>query len=87
MEDFTPAQKMEIERMIAQAIKDHNHDGVLTQQNEIIDLVGMVEEVSAVPTAVPRSFYEQFKVYSNAGTYRFYWYDFTSAAWRYATGT
>lgn len=51
------------------------------------DVFGLFEVVSAVPAGIPHDVYDQIKIYSNSTTYRLYWYDSTSAAWRYATGT
>jgi hypothetical protein len=51
------------------------------------DIIGLFEVVSVVPTGTPRDLYDQIKIYSNSTTYRLYWYDSTSAAWRYASGT
>lgn len=57
------------------------------KEARIEDLWGMVKTVSTAPTWTPRKFSEQFAIYSNSTTYRFYWYDTTNNAWRYASGT
>ena len=72
--------------MLQNNIKEHTHDGVESQQIDILNLFGMIETVSSVPTGEPTDIYGQFKIYKNATTYRFYWYDNANAAWRYATG-
>lgn len=51
------------------------------------DVFGLFENVTAVPTGIPHDVYDQIKIYNSGGTYRLYWYDITSAAWRYAAGT
>lgn len=50
-------------------------------------IIGLFEVVSAVPTGVPTSPYDQIKIYTNSTTYRLYWYDQVNHAWRFATGT
>ena len=45
-------------------------------------VAGMFEVVSSVPTGVPRSLFEQIKIYTTATTYRLYWYDWVNHAWR-----
>lgn len=51
------------------------------------DIHGLFETVSAVPTGVPISPYDQIKFYSNSTTYRLYMYDRTNHVWRYTTLT
>lgn len=83
-----PEQKREVQTMIDEAIKSHNHNGVLTSLVDIRDIDDLFENVLAVvPTKVPTNAWEQIKIYRNGADYRFYWYDFASGAWRYATGT
>ena len=77
----------ETKRYLDNAIKMHMHDGNLTQRVNLFDIFGKIETVSAVPSGTPRDVYSQFKIYSNGATYRFYWYDFTNNAWRYAVGS
>ena len=49
------------------------------------DIVGLFETVSATPTLIPTSPYEQIKIYLNGGTAKIYWHDGT--AWRSAGDT
>lgn len=56
------------------------------EDRDIINLTGFIKTVSAVPTWTPRTFTEQFAIYKNATTYRFYWYDNENNEWRYSTG-
>lgn len=63
--------------------QSHNHDGSNSQLINLADIAGFIETVSVAPTHTPRNFFDQFKIYSNSTTYRFYWYDTTNQAWRY----
>ena len=57
------------------------------QPQRVENLFGFIKQVSSAPTWVPKTLYEQFAIYKNGSTYRFYWYDFSGAVWKYATGT
>jgi hypothetical protein len=63
----------------------HDHSGNQDQRIRLDDISALIEVVSTVPSHVPRDFNEQFRIYKNGTTYRFYWHDGTG--WRYATGT
>lgn len=62
-----------------------------TSYNKLInfntDIEGLFETVSVAPTAVPKSPYDQIKIYVNGATLRFYWYDNTAHVWHYVTAT
>lgn len=62
----------------------HDHSGNGDQRIRLDDLASLIDVVSTAPTHIPRDFNEQFKIYKNGSTYRFYWHDGTG--WRYATG-
>lgn len=69
---------------------DHSHNGTDAPPINLLHLIGMLEVVSAVPSGVPRSFWEATKLYSNGGTRRLYLYVTDSAgsgAWRYTALT
>lgn len=51
------------------------------------NIYGLFEVVSAVPSGVPRTIYEQIKIYTSGTTYRLYWYDRKNNAWHYVTAT
>lgn len=51
------------------------------------DIQGLFETVSAAPTNIPKSPYDQVKIYVNGATYRLYWYDGVGHAWHYVTAT
>lgn len=51
------------------------------------NLAGYFPQVTAAPTWTPRTFRDQFAVYANGSTYRFYIYDTANSAWRYMTLT
>lgn len=48
------------------------------------DIWGLVQTVSAVPDWIPKKFIDQFAIYKNGATIRYYIYDATNGAWRYA---
>lgn len=51
------------------------------------DLIGLFETVSAIPTGIPRTLYDQIKIYVNSTTLRLYWYDANAHVWHYVTAT
>lgn len=57
----------------------------------IEDIWGMIRTVSVAPDAAPvvkpRKFNEQFLIYKNGATLRFYWFDLTNKTWHYVTAT
>lgn len=69
---------------------NHRHNGTDAPAVGIFDLIGLLEVVSAVPTGVPKTFWDATKLYSNGGTRRLYFYVTDSAgsgAWRYTALT
>lgn len=62
----------------------HDHSGIDGQRISIEDLLDLISTVDTAPSHTPRDFSEQFRIYKNGTTYRFYWHDGTG--WRYATG-
>lgn len=67
---------------------NHRHNGSDgSPRIDLRDLFGMIETVSVAPSAVPQTLYDQFKIYTNSTTYRFYWYDTTAGVWHYVTAT
>ena len=50
-------------------------------------LVGKIKTMSAVPSHIPRNFYEQFIIYKSGATIRLYAYDNTNKAWNYTALT
>lgn len=66
------------------ALQSHSHDGVTGTQVLFQNLVGLIETVTTTPTNVPKTIYDQVKIYKNSTTYRLYWYDNVNNAWRYA---
>lgn len=66
---------------------EHNHDGNTGQLVNLQDVFGLIETVDTAPTHTPSNIYEQFKVYTNSTTYRFYWYDADNNVWHYVTAT
>lgn len=54
---------------------------------ELFQIIDTIQVVDSVPTGKPTSFTNQFKIYNNAGTRRFYWYDTLNSEWVYVAGT
>lgn len=54
---------------------------------DIQNITGFVQVVSAVPSGNPKTLFDQFKIYINGGTLRFYMYDNVNNSWRYTTLT
>jgi hypothetical protein len=74
----------------ANDVRSHDHSGRGSVPVSILNLIGLIEVVSAVPTVVPKRFFEQVKIYSSGGTRRLYVYVTDSAgsgAWRYTALT
>ena len=51
------------------------------------DVWGLFQTVSAVPTQIPTTPYEQIQIYVNSTTFRLYWYDAVGHAWHYIVAT
>lgn len=68
---------MEDSRYIDNKIRDHLHDGNFSQRINLNNLFGTIDTVSSSPTAIPTSFYEQFKIYLG----QLWFYDFTTGLW------
>jgi hypothetical protein len=54
---------------------------------QLKDITDLFKTVSVAPTHVPRNFSEQFVIYTNGATYRFYWYDTNANTWHYILAT
>lgn len=86
-----PSVQAQIDSLKAQLdemIRDHAHNGL---DSQLIDfdtsINGLFETVSAAPTLLPKSPYDQVKIYVNGATYRLYWYDQAGNVWHYVTAT
>lgn len=53
----------------------------------IEDIWGVIKTIDTEPTYTPRKLNEQFVIYTNGATLRFYWYDITNNVWHYVTAT
>lgn len=62
-------------------------DFEIKQQQRADDVFGLFETVSAAPTGIPKTWFDQIKIYTNGATLRLYWYDATNATWHYVTAT
>lgn len=58
---------------------------------KIEDIWGMIRTVTVAPDAAPvvkpRKFNEQFLIYTNGATLRFYWFDLENKTWHYITAS
>lgn len=68
-------------------MREHAHDGFNGGQIYLRNLFGLFETVSAAPTTVPKTTFDQIKIYVNGATYRLYWYDSVANTWHYVTAT
>lgn len=81
---------MDIEQRLQkleQEMREHTHNGFVGGQIFIKNLFGLFETVSVAPTTVPKTTYDNIKVYSSGGTFRLYIYDAVGGAWHYTTLT
>lgn len=77
-----------LENKEADDIRNHDHSGLQAQAIDwSTNITGLFETVSVAPTNVPKSPYDQVKIYVNSTTYRIYWYDSTGHVWHYVTAT
>lgn len=77
----------DLARKQEQDIRDHSHTGLMATRVNLDEIEGLYETVSVAPTIVPKSIYDQVKIYVNGATLRFYWYDGNGNAWHYITAT
>jgi hypothetical protein len=57
----------------------------LDRQLDIHNVVGLIECVTTVPTHIPKSMFDQIKIYESGATKRLYVYNYKVPGWRYAT--
>ena len=60
---------------LTQQFEMHQHNGSDAQRIQLKDIFDIFQTVNAIPTAVPKTAYDQIKLYTNSTTYRLYWYD------------
>lgn len=78
----------ELSQKVDFLIKNHIHDGAnAVRINWNTDIIGVIETVSSAPTIVPKSPYDQVKIYSSGGTFRLYVYDTSGNAWHFVALT
>lgn len=70
-----------------QRIATHVHGADAQAVGLNIGISGLFEVVSAPPTNVPKSPFDQVKIYINSTTYRLYVYDYTNTTWHYVALT
>lgn len=69
-------------------IREHQHNGLQAQLVDLdVGIDGLFETVSVAPTNIPKSIYDQVKVYRSGATLRLYIYDVDNQAWRYVALT
>lgn len=56
-------------------------------QNQLRNIFGNIEVVSAIPTETPIRFDQQIKIYVSGATYRLYVYDNVANNWKYTSLT
>lgn len=64
-------------------ISNFTNDIYMTIKN----LQDFIEVVNTVPSYTPKNFYDQIKIYVNAGTYRLYVYNYKNNVWNYVIMT
>lgn len=65
----------------------HDHDNINSTKINISNLLGLIEVVSVIPTHTPKYFFQQFKIYVNGATKRFYVYNYKTGSWLYTALT
>lgn len=86
--DPTPDYQGQIDQLrsdMEQKFRDHIHSGLnSTRINLNTDIIGLFEVVTAAPTIIPKSPYDQIKIAVIAGTSYIYVYDQVNHAWKRA---
>lgn len=67
--------------------QEPNINAVPSDVVDLENIYGIFPQITATPTWTPRRFIEQFAIYKNGGTFRFYIWDSANKAWRYASLT
>lgn len=83
---MTPDQLQRLEAL-ENRMRDHNHSGLGDTRVNLRDIFGAIKVVSAAPINKPTSIAEQFVIYKNGATLRFYWFDTVEGAWHYIVAT
>lgn len=73
----------DIARMIEEKIRAHIHNGIQATRNQLYDIFGHIQTVSAAPVDAPSTIYDQFQIYNNL----LYWYDFGDNSWHNSGAT
>lgn len=63
-------------------ISTHIHDGLGATRIQLDDIMGLFETVSEIPTGVPKSVYDQVKLFVSGEIILLYFYDTVSQVWR-----
>ncbi len=64
-------------------IREHMHDGNLSQRINLYDIFGFIDTSTEIPTGAPSNIYGQFKIYNGA----LYFYDFLNNVWSSSGGS
>lgn len=66
-------------------VVDHKHDGEDLDRIDLRDIKNFIEVVPAAPSNPPKTFFDQIKIFINAGTPELHVYDYVNQAWRIFT--
>lgn len=88
-QDFTTNEVKIVEREKRKGklsgVTEHKHDGADLERTTLRDLGGFIEVVPAAPTHIPKNFFDQIKIFIDAGTPKLYVYDYVNNTWRVFT--
>jgi hypothetical protein len=85
--------KQEVQRMIDDAIRQHEHEGSLSKQIQIQNIFGLIKTVDTaadltnILAETPRDFYEQILIDTSTATKKLYVYDTVGGTWYSVTIT
>jgi len=76
-----PEEEQKLEDL-RQEFLNHDHDGLITPQVDILNLFGKFEVVNSIPTGKPYTIEGQIKLFVNGSQFRLYWYDTVGDSWK-----
>lgn len=76
------------EKKIAKTpLQQLNENGAAPKRNDLRNIVGLIDAVTAIPTGFPKTFWDSIKLYESGATKRLYLYNQRAKAWRYVALT
>lgn len=66
-------------------VEEHRHNGQDLERIDVKDFGGFIEVVPSAPAHTPKNFFDQIKIFDNAGTPELHVYDYVAKAWRVFT--